>query len=161
MNSKLARQLRRASGYTGEEIGPKLMPFPGVARLVTMPVYRTRVTVKTCYVRLPLADKPEKVQTPTRRMVVDNRGQAILEFEVLKAGTVPTEFAEDGKTPTAFNKHDIVRPKTSLVPVSKAARLDAKSPKGIYRHLKRLARRGMTVELDIALQQARKEGATV
>lgn len=130
MNDKLAKMLRGHAQYRNQSKTPAAMPFPGVARLYTHPVYQTREVVKSAYAILPLLAKPTKVFTTVRRFVLDQRGRPIPEMT-------------DEKTP-----------KTELVPVSKPARLDPASAKGKYRALKRLARKRLLMGLGAAIAAA-------
>lgn len=156
MNDKKAKMLRAAAKYDPSAPQPK-MPFPGVARAYKHPVYATRLTTKTSYVRLPMDSKTTKVRTQVRRMVTDNREKPVLEMETHQPGTLPTAFGPDGK-PTAFNKHVVVRPKEQLVPVSKPGRHAPRSPKGVYRGLKRLAKKGLLTGLGTAIVNAYQQG---
>jgi hypothetical protein len=157
MNDKLLKVLRLAAGYRNQSATPGVLPFPGVARMYKHPVYATRMTTKTTYQRLPLATEVSKVFTRVKRMVVDRWGKAIVEMESLAPGTVPTAFSDDGKgTPTAFNKHTIIRVKEQLIPVANPARLDPQCAKGKYRALKRLARKGLLLNVGAAIIAAQQ-----
>jgi hypothetical protein len=157
MNQRLSKDLRVAAEYRNQSATPGVMPFPGVARVYKHPVYATRITTKTTYQRLPLADKTSKVFTRVRHMVVDRYGKSVLEMETLAPGTVPVSFSDDGKnTPTAFNEHTLTRVKEQLVPVTKPARLDPQCAKGKYRALKRLARKGLLPTLGAAIIAAQQ-----
>jgi hypothetical protein len=115
------------------------------------PVYATREVEKTCYVYLPMMKDPTKVTTKVRRMVTDTKGKPVVEMERFLAGTLPVEFDAEGK-PVRYNTEEVVRPKEQLVPVPKPARLDPKCPKGVYRALKRLARKGLLMNVGAAIE---------
>lgn len=143
MNDKLAKACRAAAGYRHQSATPGVIPFPGVARLYSHPVYTTREVVKSSYVRLPGLEKTTKVFTTLTRMVLDSRGKPIMEME-----TKP-----DPKT-------GMIMPKTQLVPVAKPVRLDPQCPKGLYRALKKLARRHTLLTLGAAIHAAYQKEAT-
>jgi hypothetical protein len=128
MNAKLAKSLRATAGYRNMSATPATMPFPGVARIYTHPVYQTRLTKKSSYAKLPMNETVTKVFTTLRRLKHNH-----LEKPVLEVVTDP--------------KTGLPTTKTALVPVSKPARLNAAEPKGVYRGLKRLARKGLIMEL--------------
>lgn len=46
MNSKTAKMLRRAAGYKNQTATPGVMDFPGVARMVKVPVFARHMTEK-------------------------------------------------------------------------------------------------------------------
>lgn len=119
MNGKQAKALRRAAGYRNQTATPGLMDFPGVARLVKMPRFERRDTVKTSYEFLPGLEKPVKVDTPVSRLMHGWRRQPIALID--SSG----------------------QPLFDLVPVTNPARLRPTEPKGVYRALKKLARRGL------------------
>lgn len=135
MNDKLAKMLRHHAQYRNQSATPATMPFPGVARMYSVPVYQTRERVKPSYAILPLLAKPIKVFTTLRRMILDHKGRPIPEMDV---------------NPTTGAK----TPRTELVPVSKPARLDPTSAKGKYRALKRLARKQLLQGLGAAILAA-------
>jgi hypothetical protein len=149
MNAKLAKMLRGGAQYRNQSATPGGMPFPGVARLYQHPVFETRYVIKSSYVHLPLMDKPTKVFTTVRRLVLDNKGRPKQVMETQAIGTVPTFDAHGVRNGT--NLKPIVKAKTELIPVSKPARLDSQCPKGIYRSLKRLARRRLLKPLGVSL----------
>lgn len=128
MNSKTAKMLRGRAGYRNSSATPSTMPFPGVARLYTHPVYKTHKTKKSGYIKLPMSERVTKVFTTLERLVHDHKQKPILDMQT------------DPKTGES-------KVKTTLVPVSKPARLNAAEPKGVYRGLKRLARKGLLMEL--------------
>jgi len=159
MNAKLAKMLRGAAQYRNQSATPGVMPFPGVARLYQHPVFETRDVVKSSYVRLPLMDKTTKVFTTVRRLVLDNKGRPKQVMETQAIGTVPT-FDERGVR-NGTNLAPITKAKTDLVPVSKPARLDSQCPKGVYRGLKRLARRHLLTPLGMSFANiSQLKGAT-
>lgn len=137
MNDKLAKALRKAAGYRNQSATPGVCPFPGIARMYTHPVYSTRSTKKSSYIRLPMGEKFTKVFTTVTRLVLDSRGKPVIEM-----GAQP-----DPKT-------GAIVPKTNLVPVVKPARLEQQSPKGMYRALKRLARKKMLAGLGAWILQS-------
>lgn len=155
MNDKLAKMLRHAAGYRNQSATPGTMPFPGVARFYRQPVASTRLTVKTCYVFM--VDKYYKVQTKVLKLVVDRWGKAIMEMERCPPGSVPILHPITGKE-IGRNKEEIVRLKETLVPASKPGRLNATQPKGIYRALKRMVRKGVLIDVYQALVQAKADG---
>lgn len=128
MNSKTCKRLRAAAGYRNATATPSTMPFPGVARMYSHPVYLTHYTRKSSYVRLPLSEKTTKVFTTLERLAHDDRERPVVKMDL------------DPKT-------GLSKPKAALVPVSMPARLNAAEPKGVYRGLKRLARKGLIMEL--------------
>jgi hypothetical protein len=128
VNAKLAKSLRATAGYRNQSATPGTMPFPGVARLYTHPVYMTHQTRKSSFAKLPMIEKVTKVFTTLTRLKHNHVEKPIL------------EVVTDPKT-------GLTTPKTTLVPVSKPARLNAAEPKGVYRGLKRLARKGLIMEL--------------
>src|SRR5258706_16482680 len=114
MNDKLAKSLRHAAGYRNQTATPGVIPFPGVARMYSHPVYSMRETKKSSYVKLPLTEATTKHFTTLRRFVLDDRGQPIMEMN-------------SRPDPTT----GIVMPKTELVAVPKPGRLDPQCPKGL------------------------------
>ena len=156
MNDKLTKVLRRAAGYRNRTATPCPLKFPGIARMVRHPVYSTRVTRKSTYMRLPMGEAATKVFTRVTHMVVDRWGDPIVVIETHLPGTLPVAFDATNK-PTEYNKFTVVKPKEQLVPVTKAARHEPGSTRGKYRALKRIARRGLLTELSIALDNAAKE----
>lgn len=137
MNLKKAKMLRGIAGYRNQTATPGTMPFPGVARAYRHPVYATRT-----YKR--------RDGTTVTHMVIHN-GKPVLEMETFAAGKLPVEFDADGK-PTAFNTEPVTRVKEELVPVTKPAKLDPKCPKGVYRSLKRLHRKGLLDSLNLPIE---------
>jgi hypothetical protein len=137
VNSKTAKQLRRAAGYRNQTATPGLMDFPGVARMVKHPRFERRETVKTSYEFLPGLEKPVKVDTPVSRLVLGPRRQPIPVVE-----TNPDFGKPIHGLPGVIDAQEI-RQAFDLVPTTKPARLRPTEPKGVYRALKRLARRGL------------------
>lgn len=167
MNQKLARTLRQAAGYRNQSATPGTMDFPGVARMYTHPVVMTRQAIRKCYVYM--VDKWHKIETEVTAVVTDRFGKGVIAMEWCAPGTVETKWEEvqqEGggisKRAIAWNKYGFARPRTQLVPVSKSGRLNPTEPKGIYRALKRLWRKGLLTELGRAMIEARqpKEVAT-
>lgn len=165
------KSLRKAAGYKNEGRTPNpKMSFPGIARMYTHPVVSRREAVRTTYVKLPLDLKPTKVRTKVRSLVVDRWGKGITEVEqktrmraVLNADGTPKlkpngqpemepVLRKDGTLVTYYGI------KEQLVPVTRPARLDPKSPKGIYRALKKLARQGVLVQMGTAALTAEQAG---
>jgi len=137
MNEKAAKMLRHAAGYRNQTATPGVIPFPGVARMYSHPVYTTRLTKKSSYVKLPLMEKTTKVFTTLKRFVLDGRGKPIIEMN----------SQPDPKT-------GIRMPKTELVAVVKPVRLDPKCPKGLYRALKKFAKRNTLLGVGTAIHAA-------
>jgi hypothetical protein len=127
MNLKKAKMLRHVAGYRNQSATPGTMPFPGVARMYKVPVYSKRT-----YTR--------RDGTEVTKMVLAGN-KPVMEMDIIPPGREPTEFDDDGK-PTAYNTETIIRPKYELLPVSKPGRLDSKQPKGVYRQLKKMFKRG-------------------
>jgi hypothetical protein len=153
---RIAKELRGAAGYRNQSATPGITPFPGIQRMYRHPVYSTRVTTKTTFVRLPMEDKATKVLTRVKHMVVDRWGKPIVEMVTFAPGTLPVAFGDDGK-PTEYNKYTVVQPKEQLVPVTKPARLDPACAKAKYRALKRLARKGLLLKTGAAIIDSLKE----
>lgn len=115
MNGKRAKMLRKAAGYRNQSATPGVMDFPGVARVVKVPMFATHEATKTSYERLPLDTHWTKVQTKVRRLTHGSDGKPML---VLNA---------DGT------------PKYQLEALSKPGVLQKTEPKGVYRQLKKFA----------------------
>lgn len=143
MNDKLAKSLRHAAGYRQQSATPGVIPFPGVARLYSHPVYTTRSTKKSSYVKLPGMEKTTKVFTTLTRFVLDGRGKPIMEMN-----------------PKPDPKTGMFLPKTELVPVAKPVRLDPQCPKGLYRALKKFAKQNTLLGLGTAIHAAYQKEAT-
>lgn len=148
MNDKIAKNLRHAAGYRNQTRTPGVMDFPGVARFYRQPVVSTRQAIKTCYVWM--VHRYHKVQTKVTSIVVDRWGKGVMEMESFKPGTLPITDPLDPKKVIGYNTELVIRPKEQLVPVSKPGRLRAHEPKGIYRALKRMWRRGTLVSSFVA-----------
>ena len=143
MNDKLAKSLRHAAKYRNQSATPGVIPFPGVARMYSHPVYTTRQTKKSSYVKLPMMEGVTKVFTTLRRLALDGRGKPILEMA-------------DKPDP----KTGVIMPKTELVAVPKPARLDSQCPKGLYRALKKFAKQNMLLGLGTAIHVAYQKEVT-
>jgi hypothetical protein len=156
VNAKLAKMLRGPAQYRNQSATPGVTPFPGIMRMYRHPVYSTRITTKTSFIRLPMEDKVTKVFTRVRHMVVDRWGKPIVEMVTHSPGTLPVAFGDDGK-PTEFNKHVVVQPKEQVVPVVKPVRLDPTCAKAKYRALKRLGRKGLLIQTGAAIIDSLKE----
>lgn len=137
MNGKQAKALRRAAGYRNQSTTPGAMDFPGVARFVKHPKFETHEAIKTSYVFLPGEAKPTKVQTPVQRMTLDRDRKPVPLIEENPGYGKPIE-GMDGLVDA-----EQYRQAFDLVPNSKPGRLRTNEPKGIYRALKKLARRGL------------------
>lgn len=131
MNAKKAKLLRKAAAYKNQSATPGVMDFPGVSKMVHVPVFDTHEVVKTSYVRLPLDLEFTKVFTKARRLTTDRRGKPVLVLNT------------DGT------------PKTQLEVLSRPGVLRATEAKGVYRQLKKLTRRlGHAVLVGIASDEA-------
>lgn len=137
MNGKKAKHLRRAAGYRNQTATPGVMDFPGVARFVKHPKFEMHMAIKTSYEFLPGDDKPTKVSTPVQRLTLGRNRQPIPLIE---------ENPEYGKIihgTEGLIDAEQFRHAFDLVPNSKPGRLRTNEPKGIYRTLKKLAKRGL------------------
>lgn len=143
MNDKIAKALRGAAKYRNQTATPGVIPFPGVARMYSHPVYATRQTKKSSYIKLPLLEKTTKVFTTLTRFVLDGHGKPIMEMN----------SQPDPKT-------GICLPKTELVAVPKPVRLDPQCPKGLYRALKKFARKHTLMTLGTAIHAAYQKETT-
>jgi len=122
MNAKTAKLLRRITGYRNSTATPSGAPeFPGVARFYQHPVYtqgkRFRFVVGRGYVAID--------------------SQLVLEmvYEVTDPDTLESNwYAASAHVPPELV---VVRPKTSLVPVTKPIHVRRDTPRGKYRFLKR------------------------
>ena len=124
MNAKLAKTLRAAAGYKNQSSTPGTMPFPGISRkMVRHPVYLSHVVERSEYVPAG-GGRWKKILRKVKRMV-----HSSFEKPTLK-------MVSDVNVPGGF------RPDEMLVPVTNPGRLDERQPKGIYRALKSLAKRG-------------------
>jgi len=137
MNGKKAKQLRDAAGYRSQTETPGVMDFPGVARFVRHPKFETHTTVKTSYEFLPLNRRPTKVETEVQRLTLDRHRQPIPLIEANPDYGKPIP-GTDGLIDAVQFRHVF-----DLVPNSKPGRLRPTEPKGVYRTLKRLFRRGL------------------
>ena len=117
MNAKKAKLLRKAAGYKNQSKTPGVMDFPGISKMVHMPVFDTHETVKTSYTKLPLGSGFTKVFTAVRRLTHGSKNK-------------PTPVLNTDGTP-----------KTQLEALSKPGVLRATEPKGVYRTMKKLATR--------------------
>lgn len=121
MNAKKAKFLRKAAKYKNQSATPGVMDFPGVARMVKVPVFSKHTAIKTSYLRLPLDTKCTKVFTKVTKLDVDHRGKPV------------AMLTTDPKT-------GMIVPEYELAANSKPGKLRADEPKGIYRGLKRAVR---------------------
>ena len=137
MNGKQAKALRRAAGYRNQTATPGLMDFPGVARLVKHPKYKTHPAAKTCYVTLPGDDRPTKITTDVQRLTLDRHRQPIPLIEENPGYGKPVAGTEGLIDNEQFHQA------FDLVPNSKPGKIRPTSSKGVYRSLKKLARRGL------------------
>ncbi len=137
MNGKKAKALRQAAGYRNQTATPGIMDFPGVARFVKHPRFEMHEAVKTCYIQLPGGAGHTKVETTVRKLTLGAGRQPIMAMEANPNYGKPI----DG-TPGLIDNERFT-PAFDLVPNSKPGRLRATEPKGIYRALKKLARRGL------------------
>jgi len=137
MNGKKAKALRQAAGYRNQTATPGAMDFPGVARFVKHPRFETHEAVKTSYVFLPGDTKPTKIETKVRKLALGPGRQPIMVMEANPNYGKPVEGM-----PGLIDAEQFT-PAFDLVPNSKPGRLRATEPKGIYRALKKLARRGL------------------
>ena len=137
MNSKKAKHLRRAAGYRNQTATPGVMDFPGVARFVKHPKFETHETIKTSYEFLPGDDKPTKVSTPVQRLTLGRDHKPVPLIEENPEYGKPIQ-GTDGLIDAEQFRHAF-----DLVPNSKPGRLRTNEPKGIYRTLKKLAKRGL------------------
>lgn len=126
MNAKKAKLLRQAAAYKNQSKTPGVMDFPGIARVVKVPVFEKHLATKTSYVRLPLDDRFTKVHTDVPRLTLRN-GKPIM---VLRVDGVD----ESGKSLAGT-------PAFELVPLSKPGKLRPIEAKGTYRAMKKLVRR--------------------
>lgn len=137
MNGKKAKALRQAAGYRNQTATPGAMDFPGVARFVKHPRFETHEAVKTCYIQRPGDVKHTKIETKVRKLTLGAGRQPIMVMEANPNYGKPIEGIPGLLDAEQF------RPAFDLVPNSKPGRLRATEPKGIYRALKKLARRGL------------------
>lgn len=137
MNGKQAKALRRAAGYRNQVTTPGVMDFPGVARFVKHPKFEMHTAIKTNYEFLPGGDKPTKVSTPVQRLTLGRNRQPIPLIEENPEYGKPIQ-GTDGLIDAEQFRHAF-----DLVPNSKPGRLRTNEPKGIYRMLKKLAKRGL------------------
>lgn len=137
MNSKKAKALRQAAGYRNQTATPGAMDFPGVARFVKHPRFETHEAVKTCYIQRPGDVKHTKSETKIRKLTLGAGRQPIMAMEANPNYGKPVEGM-----PGLIDAEQFT-PVFDLVPNSKPGRLRATEPKGIYRALKKLARRGL------------------
>lgn len=115
LNAKTAKELREVAGYRNEAKTPRVLPFPGIAKkMYQHPVYEQRETRESSYERK--GGKWVKVWRTVKKMVLR------------------------GKTPVMV-LDEKGWPKLNLVPVTNPARI-GDCPKGTYRTLKKLAKRG-------------------
>lgn len=137
MNGKQAKALRRAAGYRNQTATPGVMDFPGVARFVKHPKFEMHTAIKTSYVFLPGGVKPTKVQTPVQRLTLGRDRKPVALIEENPEYGKPIQ-GTDGLIDAEQFRHAF-----DLVPNSKPGRLRTTEPKGIYRTLKKLAKRGL------------------
>lgn len=137
MNGKQAKALRRAAGYRNQAATPGVMDFPGVARFVKHPKFETHEAIKTSYVFLPGGVKPTKISTPVQRLTLGRNRQPIPLIEENPDYGKPLPGTDGLLDAEQF------RQAFDLVPNSKPGRLRTNEPKGIYRMLKKLAKRGL------------------
>lgn len=117
MNAKKAKLLRKAAGYKNQSATPGVMDFPGISKMVHMPMFDTHEATKTSYIRLPLDPGFTRVFTRVRRLTHGRDGKPVLVLNT------------DGT------------PKTRLEALSKPGVLRADEPKGVYRAMKKLSAR--------------------
>lgn len=129
LNAKVCKEIRKAVGYVNQSQTPGVMPFPGVARMYSHPVYTKRESVSTTYEK----KDGQMVRVFHKRVAMNVVGRKGREpFIPMLMETITDE--KTGKT-----SH---QPKLELVPVTKPARL-VDCIKASYRDLKRMARAGM------------------
>ena len=117
MNAKKAKLLRKAAGYKNQSATPGVMDFPGISKMVHVPVFDTHEAVRTEYIKLPLDAEFTKVFTKVRRLTVGRGGKPVIVLNT------------DGT------------PKTQIEALSKPGTLRVTEPKGVYRQMKKLASR--------------------
>lgn len=168
-----AKELRAVAGYRNQSATPGVIPFPGVARFYRHPVMSRRPAVRTSYTRLPLMLGVTKVETKLMSLVVDRKGNGIPMVEMRpRLEPVLDEHGAPKLKPDGSPEMTVVlgkngqpltdmHTKEEMVPVPKPARLDPKCPKGVYRVLKKLARKGQLEDLGRAYITAEQaKGAT-
>jgi len=129
VNAKTAKELRKAAGYVNQSSTPGTMPFPGIARMYSHPVYQTRDSFHTTYEKR--GGRWVRVYHKRKAMAVIGRvGQQEIVLPALEEKVYPKNGA------TYYG------PVTELVPVSKPARLK-NCAKAVYRDLKRMLRQGI------------------
>jgi hypothetical protein len=175
MNDKQAKLLRKAAGYRNQSATPGIIPFPGIARFYLHPVVSKRPAVRTSYVRLPLDSALTKVKTKVYSVVQFRRNQPVWEMEMTPVfeptldehgQQVYDSNGQPATHPVLRDGQPVMQPriKQAQIPVTKPARLDPRCPKGVYRSLKRLARRGLTgarlLEAGIAASAKEQEAHT-
>lgn len=141
MNGKQAKQLRQAAGYRNQTATPGVMDFPGVARFVRHPKFETHMATKASYEFLPGSAKPTKVETEVQRLTL-RHGKPVPLIEANPDYGKPRLDAPRSGMSLLVNAEQF-RQAFDLVPNSKPGRLRSTEPKGIYRTLKRLFRRGL------------------
>lgn len=121
MNAKKAKMLRHAAEYRNQSATPGVMDFPGIARMIKVPMFDTHPAVKTSYIKLPMDDHFTKVHTEVQRLTHGKDGKPIMLMELPTAPLYKLE------------------PKYQIVALSKPGKLRTTEPKGLYRQLKKLA----------------------
>lgn len=130
LNAKVCKELRKAAEYINQSKTPGSMPFPGIARMYSHPVYTRREAVTTTYEK----KDGKMVRVYHKRASMNVLGRKGTQ-EFIPTLMEPTYDKETGEF--AGNKV-----KLELVPVTKPARL-VDCAKAAYRDLKRMAREGM------------------
>jgi len=147
MNLIRAKILRGAAGYKNQSKTPGKMQFPGVARFYKHISYLKQQVVETQYVPARNVETWEifwfKLHTVKQTLVRDRYGRPI---PIMQEESEFINIETGKRTPQ-------IEPAYDLVPVTKPARLDPQCAKGVYRALKRMARKGL---LEGAYEAARE-----
>lgn len=129
LNAKVCKELRHTVQYFNQSATPGTMPFPGVARMYSHPVYTRREKVFTTYEK----KDGRMVRVLHKRIAMNVLGRKGREQFI---PLMMEQFTDEKTGQQRF------KPKLDLVAVTKPARL-ADCAKANYRRLKRMARSGM------------------
>lgn len=139
LNAKVCKELRKAAGYINQSKTPGSMPFPGIARMYSHPVYTRREKVFTTYEK----KGGQMVRVFHKRIAMNVMGRKGREEFI----PMMMEERTDEKTGKKYQA-----PKLDLVPVTKPARL-VDCIKASYRDLKRMAREGLLRDPNVILKE--------
>lgn len=128
LNAKVAKKLRKVAGYKNQSKTPGVIKFPGIQKLIMLPVLKTRVTIKR---ESQIVDGRWSVKTFPKNAAIGTLHANGIFTPYYSMSSVQKIDEDTGA------HYTVTEPDYLQEAVSKPAKYDITSQKGMYRELKK------------------------